>query len=271
MTDLFGAYVRGRREARRRNDRAFSVRQVANRIGIEPSYLSKIERGEQRPPSEATIVKLAEDLDNMKLLVASENPILSQAASHFFEKRHGKRFRPTIVMLLAQALPNAHKDSSEVVFERQTRLGQVTEMIHVASLIHDDVLDDADTRRGGDAIHKMYSNKVAVLSGDYLLARASVLLAKLGHMDVVQVMARALDSLVSGEIMQIKANGAADKKSSEDKNELSEPMNGKRSFLDRAKAADLRNRWGFQQLEKNPESLALANAHIRVPILPTEN
>ena len=68
-----------------------------------------------------------------------------------------------------------------------------------------------DTRRGGDAIHKMYSNKVAVLSGDYLLARASVLLAKLGHMDVVQVMARALDSLVSGEIMQIKANGAADK------------------------------------------------------------
>ena len=175
--------------------------------------------------------------DNMKLLVASENPILSQAASHFFEKRHGKRFRPTIVMLLAQALENVHKDADDVVFERQTRLGQVTEMIHVASLIHDDVLDDADTRRGGDAIHKMYSNKVAVLSGDYLLARASVLLAKLGHMDVVQVMARALDSLVSGEIMQIKANGAADRKSSEDKNEISEPMNGKRSFLDRAKAA----------------------------------
>ena len=64
--------------------------------------------------------------DNMKLLVASENPILSQAASHFFEKRHGKRFRPTIVMLLAQALPNSHKDSDDVVFERQTRLGQVT-------------------------------------------------------------------------------------------------------------------------------------------------
>ena len=77
-------------------------------------------------------------------------------------------------MLLAQALENVHKDADDVVFERQTRLGQVTEMIHVASLIHDDVLDDADTRRGGDAIHKMYSNKVAVLSGDYLLARASV-------------------------------------------------------------------------------------------------
>ena len=58
----------------------------------------------------------------------------------------------------------------------------------------------------------MYSNKVAVLSGDYLLARASVLLARLQHKQVVEVMAKALDSLVSGEIMQIKSNGAADKK-----------------------------------------------------------
>ena len=49
----------------------------------------------------------------------------------------------------------------------------------MASLIHDDVLDEADTRRGGMAVHKLYSNKVAVLAGDYLLARASVLLARL--------------------------------------------------------------------------------------------
>ena len=62
MNNTFGDYVRAQREALRRNDREFSVRQVAARIGIEPSYLSKIERGEERPPSEATIVKLAEDL-----------------------------------------------------------------------------------------------------------------------------------------------------------------------------------------------------------------
>jgi len=84
--------------------------------------------------------------------------------------------------------------------------GQITEMIHVASLIHDDVLDEADTRRGADAIHKMHSNKVAVLAGDYLLARASVLLAKLDNVEVVQIMASALDSLVQGEIMQIKSS-----------------------------------------------------------------
>jgi geranylgeranyl pyrophosphate synthase len=81
-------------------------------------------------------------------------------------------------------------------------------MIHVASLIHDDVLDEADTRRGGEAVHKLYSNKVAVLAGDYLLARASVLLARLENTAVVQIMATALESLVAGEIMQLKSSPA---------------------------------------------------------------
>lgn len=78
-------------------------------------------------------------------------------------------------------------------------------MIHVASLIHDDVLDEAETRRGGQAVHTMYTNKVAVLAGDYLLARASVLLARLQHLQVVEVMASALDFLVQGEIMQARS------------------------------------------------------------------
>ena len=79
-------------------------------------------------------------------------------------------------------------------------------MIHVASLIHDDVLDEADTRRGGASVHTLYSNKVAVLAGDYLLARASVLLARLQHLQVVEVMASALDALVQGEIMQARSS-----------------------------------------------------------------
>ncbi len=94
--------------------------------------------------------------------------------------------------------------SAEVSDKRYLQLGQITEMIHVASLIHDDVLDEADTRRGGQAVHTMYTNKVAVLAGDYLLARASVLLARLQHFQVVEVMASALDALVQGEIMQAR-------------------------------------------------------------------
>merc|ERR1712085_120117 len=99
--------------------------------------------------------------------------------------------------------PENHQGSD--VWRKQGQLGQIVEMIHVASLIHDDVLDEADTRRGGEAVHKLYSNKVAVLAGDYLLARASVLLARLENTAVVQIMATALESLVAGEIMQLKA------------------------------------------------------------------
>jgi geranylgeranyl pyrophosphate synthase len=89
--------------------------------------------------------------------------------------------------------------------ELQLSLGRITEMIHVASLIHDDVLDEADMRRGGSAVHTMYTNKVAVLAGDYLLAKASVLLARLQHFKVVEVMASALEALVMGEIMQARS------------------------------------------------------------------
>jgi transcriptional regulator with XRE-family HTH domain len=63
MNKTFGRYVRSRREARRENDAAFSVRKVAERVGVQPSYISKVERCEVAPPSEATIVRLAEVLE----------------------------------------------------------------------------------------------------------------------------------------------------------------------------------------------------------------
>ncbi len=67
----FGSYYRKRREEKRQNDRSFSLRQVAGRAGIEPSYLSKVERGEEAPPSEKTIRALAEDLgEDSDLLLA---------------------------------------------------------------------------------------------------------------------------------------------------------------------------------------------------------
>lgn len=141
----------------------------------------------------------------VKELVISENPVLTMAASHFFEQRQGKRFRPTIVALMGRALaPSLPDYMGSKLNSLQLQLGQVTEMIHVASLIHDDVLDEADMRRGGAAVHTVYTNKVAVLAGDYLLARASVLLARLRHFQVVEVMATALDALVQGEIMQAR-------------------------------------------------------------------
>lgn len=171
--------------------------------------------------------------DSIQELVSTDQPILSMAAKHFFQKRHGKRTRPTIVSLMSKVVAActpeektgeswANAGASKIdmeggvvtsknhqnseVWRKQGQLGQIVEMIHVASLIHDDVLDEADTRRGGEAVHKLYSNKVAVLAGDYLLARASVLLARLENTAVVQIMATALESLVAGEIMQLKSS-----------------------------------------------------------------
>jgi geranylgeranyl pyrophosphate synthase len=110
------------------------------------------------------------------------------------------------VALLGRVLSHDQPDyKSSTLKRRHLQLGQITEIIHVASLIHDDVLDEADTRRGGAAVHTMYTNKVAVLAGDFLLAKASVLLARLQHFQVVEVMASALDALVQGEIMQARS------------------------------------------------------------------
>jgi len=112
-----------------------------------------------------------------------------------------------IVLLMGNATVSRDLSHAELdsVFERQQRLAAITEMIHTASLIHDDILDAADTRRGGSAVHRMYSNKAGVMSGDFLLARASIALARLEHHQVTQEMAKSLEALVQGEIMQLKS------------------------------------------------------------------
>jgi geranylgeranyl pyrophosphate synthase len=81
-------------------------------------------------------------------------------------------------------------------------------MIHTASLFHDDVIDGSDTRRNVPAVHKVFGNKMAILAGDYLLARASISLARLGNVVVVECMSTIIEHLVRGEVMQL--SGGAD-------------------------------------------------------------
>ncbi|KAI5065770.1 hypothetical protein GOP47_0018394 [Adiantum capillus-veneris] len=89
---------------------------------------------------------------------------------------------------------------------RQQRIAEITEMIHVASLLHDDVLDSADTRRGIGSLNFVMGNKLAVLAGDFLLSRASVALASLKNTEVVELLSKVLEHLVTGEIMQLTSN-----------------------------------------------------------------
>jgi len=101
MKTVFGSYVRERREALRKVDRDYSMRKVAARIGVEPSYLSKIERGDQPPPSEGKIVALAEVLD--------EDPdlLLAMAGKVSSDLQEAIRRRPRLFAELIRQLKDA--------------------------------------------------------------------------------------------------------------------------------------------------------------------
>ncbi|XP_009793552.1 solanesyl diphosphate synthase 3, chloroplastic/mitochondrial-like isoform X2 [Nicotiana tabacum] len=115
-----------------------------------------------------------------------------------------------VLLLMATALnapvlrPQVDVDSlSRDLRTRQQCIAEITEMIHVASLLHDDVLDDADTRRGIGSLNFVMGNKLAVLAGDFLLSRACVALASLKNTEVVSLLATVVEHLVTGEIMQM--------------------------------------------------------------------
>jgi geranylgeranyl pyrophosphate synthase len=161
----------------------------------------------------------------IKEAVASEIPVMQQAATYFFQggKGEGKRIRSTLCLLVSSALSPAQPPADQTTTadlrpvstvpvetrRRQQRIAEIAELIHVASLLHDDVIDDAETRRGKAALNHVLGNKVAILAGDFLLARASMTLASLENCDVVTLMSRILEDLVSGEVLQATAAPAA--------------------------------------------------------------
>lgn len=153
----------------------------------------------QNDPFEVVRSELANMSSRMSELVKIDHPLLSAAASHFFaiEGGGGKRFRATMVLLMAKACSGS-------VSASQLRLAEIVEMIHTASLFHDDVIDGASTRRGVASVNAKFGDKVAILAGDFLLARACLALAQLRHLDVVEVLSTVIEHLVRGEIVQMR-------------------------------------------------------------------
>ncbi|WOL03400.1 solanesyl-diphosphate synthase 1, mitochondrial-like isoform X1 [Canna indica] len=153
--------------------------------------------------------------NRLRSMVVSEVPKLASAAEYFFKVgAEGKGFRPTVLLLMASALnmPRPESVAAEIASSfqkdmrtRQQCIAEITEMIHVASLLHDDVLDDADTRRGVGSLNFVMGNKLAVLAGDFLLSRACVALASLKNTEVVSLLATVVEHLVTGETMQMTA------------------------------------------------------------------
>ncbi|KAJ2001110.1 coq1 putative hexaprenyl diphosphate synthase, partial [Coemansia sp. RSA 2671] len=97
-----------------------------------------------------------------------------------------------------------HVREGLTILPTHRRLAEITEMIHTSSLLHDDVIDHAETRRGLPAIQKTFGNKMAIFAGDFLLARASMALARLRDPEVIEIMASVLSDLVDGEFKQLK-------------------------------------------------------------------
>ena len=143
---------------------------------------------------------LEKDLEDLilglKNLIGAGHPILQAAAEHLFAAG-GKRLRPGIVLLISKAIS---KDLS--LTTKHKRLAEITEMIHTASLVHDDVVDEASIRRGVETVHSRFNTRVAVLAGDFLFAQASWHLANLDNVNVVKLLSRVIMDLAEGEIKQ---------------------------------------------------------------------
>lgn len=144
-------------------------------------------------PVEADLRLLSE---NLKQLVGKRHPILSAAAEHLFGAG-GKRLRPAIVLLISRATM-----LDQDITPRHRRLAEITEMIHTASLVHDDVVDESEVRRGVPTVHSLFGNRIAVLAGDFLFAQSSWYLANLDNLEVVKLLSEVIMDLAAGEIQQ---------------------------------------------------------------------
>jgi len=144
-------------------------------------------------PVEADLRLLSE---NLKQLVGNRHPILSAAAEHLFGAG-GKRLRPAIVLLISRATM-----LEQDITSRHRRLAEITEMIHTASLVHDDVVDESSVRRGVPTVHSLFGNRIAVLAGDFLFAQSSWYLANLDNLEVVKLLSEVIMDLAAGEIQQ---------------------------------------------------------------------
>ena len=134
--------------------------------------------------------------DNLKQLIGARHPMLGAAAEHLFDAG-GKRIRPAIVLLASRATM-----SDGELTPRHRRLAEITEMIHTASLVHDDVVDEADLRRNVETVNNLFGDKIAVLAGDFLFAQSSWYLANLDNLQVVKLLSEVIRDFAEGEIVQ---------------------------------------------------------------------
>jgi octaprenyl-diphosphate synthase len=128
----------------------------------------------------------------------SSKVALLNRITYYIVNRKGKQMRPMFVFLTAKMIANGE------VNERTYRGASVIELIHTATLVHDDVVDDSNRRRGFFSINALWKNKIAVLVGDYLLSKGLLLSIDNGDFDLLKIISVAVREMSEGELLQIE-------------------------------------------------------------------
>lgn len=132
-----------------------------------------------------------------RLSMSSKVALLNRI-THYIVNRKGKQMRPMFVFLVAKMIDNGQ------VSERTYRGASVIELIHTATLVHDDVVDDSNRRRGFFSVNALWKNKIAVLIGDFLLSKGLLLSIDNNDFDLLKIISVAVREMSEGELLQIE-------------------------------------------------------------------
>lgn len=130
-----------------------------------------------------------------------DSPLISSIARHLLKSR-GKRIRPVFLFLSSRAADN--------FTEHSVNASLAIELIHTATLLHDDVVDEADERRGQETVNAQWTNLISVLMGDYLFAKAFRIMVSTSSVELMNSIARATERVAVGELRQIEETGNYD-------------------------------------------------------------
>jgi octaprenyl-diphosphate synthase len=135
--------------------------------------------------------------DELRRIVEADFGLIAKVNSHLFQMQ-GKMFRPTLLLLADEA--------TGALDPRTTTLAAVVELIHLATLVHDDSVDHSVLRRGMPTINSLFSHQVSVIMGDYLYSRAVIELVRLDDLEPLRVLGRVTNEMTVGEMRQLLAH-----------------------------------------------------------------
>lgn len=142
---------------------------------------------------------VAQDLiafeDHFRENMRSKVPLLDKV-THYIVKRKGKQIRPLFIFLTSKMLGDVNKKTFDAA--------SLVELLHTATLVHDDVVDDANERRGFFSVNALWKNKIAVLVGDYMFSRILLLSIEKQNTDLLEIVARSVREMSEGELLQIE-------------------------------------------------------------------